>query len=345
MEQQRSGIPGFGPSGAAPSSASPTPPHEWGGKAHLPVNGEEGELGLGLLHATETAALACAGLLGKGDADAVSDAAGEAMRKALEASGVTGTVVLSPRPQAHLPNGAVIGGGDRKVDLGVYPVEGASQVARGHVNAVSLLVAVEPGGFASLPAVAQMEKFVAGPRARGAIDLDDPVADNLRRIAFAHDLRVQDLTVAILERPRHQELIADVAAAGARIRILEEGDFASAVMAAIGGTGIDAAIGIGDLHATLIAACAVRCLGGEFLARLMPRNDDERRLTGEKGSHVYGLAELAPVADVAVAITGVSGGPLLPGVAFGSGFAETSSLVMSSRQATVRRVTTRHHLA
>ena len=329
MEQHRSGIAGFGPSGPAP---------------HLPVNGEEGELGLGLLHATEAAALACAGLLGKGDADAVSDAAGEAMRKALEASGITGTVVLSPRPQAHLPNGAVIGGGPRKVDLGVYPVEGASQVARGHVNALSLLVAVEPRGFASLPAVAQMEKFVAGPRARGAIDLDDPVADNLRRIAFAHDLRVQDLTVAVLERPRHQELIADVAAAGARIRILEEGDFASAVMAAIGGTGIDAAIGIGDLHATLIAACAVRCLGGEFLARLMPRNDDERKLAGEKGSHVYGLAELAPVADVAVAITGVTGGPLLSGVAFGSGFAETSSLVMSSRQATVRRVTTRHHL-
>jgi len=302
MEQHRSGIAGFGPSGPAP---------------HLPVNGEEGELGLGLLHATEAAALACAGLLGKGDADAVSDAAGEAMRKALEASGITGTVVLSPRPQAHLPNGAVIGGGPRKVDLGVYPVEGASQVARGHVNALSLLVAVEPRGFASLPAVAQMEKFVAGPRARGAIDLDDPVADNLRRIAFAHDLRVQDLTVAVLERPRHQELIADVAAAGA---------------------------GIGDLHATLIAACAVRCLGGEFVARLMPRNDDERKLTGEKASHVYGLAELAPVADVAVAITGVTGGPLLSGVAFGSGFAETSSLVMSSRQATVRRVTTRHHL-
>src|SRR5439155_1404179 len=129
---------------------------------------------------------------------------------------------------------------DRKVDLGVYPVEGASQVARGHVNAVSILVAVEPGGFAHLPAVSQMEKFVAGPGARGAIDLDDPVADNLRRIAFARDVRVQ---------------------------------------------------------------------------------------------------------DIAVAITGVTGGPLLAGVAFGSGYAETSSLVMSSRHSTVRRLTTQHHLA
>ena len=131
--------------------------------------------------------------------------------------------------------------------------------------------------------------------------------------------------------------------AGARIRILEEGDFASAVMAAIAGTGIDAAVGIGDLHATLIAACAVRCLGGELLARLLPRNDDERALIGDRATHVYGLAELVPATDIAVAITGVTGGSLLPGVTFGSGFAETYSLVMSSRHATVRRITTRHH--
>jgi fructose-1,6-bisphosphatase II len=317
MEQQRSGIPSFE---------------------------ARGELSLELVHATEAAALACAGFLGKGDADGVSNAAGEAMRRALESSGITGTVVLSPRHNAALPQGSTIGRGERTVDLGVYPVEGASQVARGHINAVSLLVAVEPGGFARLPATSQMEKFVAGPGARGALDLDDPVADNLRRIAFARDARVQDLTVAILERPRHQELIAEVAGAGARIRTLEEGDFASAVMAAIPGTGIDAAIGIGDRHATLMAACAVRCLGGELLARLLPRNDEERSLVGDAGSHVYGMAELVQATDIAVAITGVTGGPLLPGVTFGSGYAETWSLVMSSRHATVRRLTTHHHL-
>lgn len=317
MEQQRSGIP----------SVTPT-----------------GDLSLELVHLTEAAAIASAGFLGKGDSEAVSDAAGKAMRQALERSSVTGAVVLSPRQQAHLPLGAVIPGGARLIDLGVYPVEGASQVARGHINAVSLLAAVEVGGFASLPAVAQMEKFVAGPRSRGAIDLDDPVADNLRRIAFANDVRVQDLTVAILERPRHQELIAEVSAAGARIRTLEEGDFASAVMAAISGTGIDAAIGSGDLHATLLAACAVRCLGGEFVARLMPRSEEERNLIGDEVSRVYGLADLAPAAEVSIAITGVTGGPLLPGVTYGSGFAETWSLALSARQGTVRRLTTRHHL-
>ena len=317
MEQQRSGIPSFE---------------------------ARGELALELVHATEAAALASALLLGKGDAERVSEVAAEAMHRALEASAIAGTVALSPRSQARMPVGARIGGGEHRVDLGIYPVEGASQVARGHINAVSLLVAVEPGGFATLPAVSQVEKFVAGPLARGAVDLDDPVADNLRRIAFANDVRVQDLTVAILERPRHQELIADVVDAGARIRTLEEGDFASSVMAALPGTGIDAAIGIGDLHATLIAACAVRCLGGEFMARLMPRNEDERLVVGDQGSRVYGLRDLAPASDISIAITGVTGGPLLPGITFGSGFAETSSLVMSSRQATVRRLTTRHHL-
>jgi fructose-1,6-bisphosphatase II len=315
MEQQRSGIPAFE---------------------------ARGELSLELVHATEAAALSCASFLGKGDPEHVSETAGEAMRRALEHLGLTGMVVLSPRHQTHIPVGTAIGGGDVKVDLGVYALEGASQVARGHINSISTVVAVEPAGFARLPAIGQVEKFVAGPAARGAIDLDDSIADNLRRIAFANDVRVQDLTVAILERPRHQELIAEVAATGARIRTLEEGDFASSVMAALPGTGIDAAIGVGDLHATLIAACAVRCLGGELLARLMPRNDEEKKILGEGSPHAYGVAELAPAQDISVAITGVTGGPLLPAVTFGSGFVETSSLVMSSRLGTIRRITTRH---
>jgi len=315
MEQQRSGIPSFE---------------------------ARGELSMELVHATEAAALACVGFLGKGDPDRVSRSAAEAMRTALERSSLTGTIALSPRHQTHLPQGLVIGHGDRKVDLGAYALEGASQVARGHINSTTALVAAEPGGFPRLPAVGHVEKFVAGPAARGAIDLDDSIADNLRRIAFANDVRVQDLTVAILERPRHQELIAEVAATGARIRTLEEGDFASAVMAALPGTGIDAAIGVGDLDAALIAACAVRCLGGEFVARLMPRTDEEKSLVAEGVPEVYTLADLAPSGDVDVAVTGVSGGPLLPGVTLGSGFAETSSLVMSSRRGTVRRLITRH---
>jgi fructose-1,6-bisphosphatase II len=309
----------------------------------IPSFQARGELSLELVHATEAAALACSRLLGKGDPDRVFEAASEAMRRVIEGSSVSGTVVLGPRDEPFLAQGSVLVGGERTVDFGLFPVEGAGQVARGATNAVSLIVAVEPGGFAHLPAVWHVEKIVAGPAARGAIDLDDPIADNLRRIAFARDARVQDLTVAILDRPRHQELIDEVAAAGARILVLEEGDFAGAVMAAVPGTGIDAAIGIGDLHATVIAACAVRCLGGELQARLWPRNEEERAVVGDLASRTYGAADLAPAADVAVAITGVTGGQLLPGVLFGSGYAETSSLLLSSRHATVRRMTTRHH--
>src|SRR2546428_5546122 len=186
------------------------------------------DIALELVHATEAAALAAARLLGKGDPDRVADAASEAMRQSLEASGLTATIVLSPRHQTHFPRGAVIKGGERQVDIGPFPIEGASQVARGHINAVSVLVAVEPGGFAELPEVSHMEKMAAGPASRGAIELDDPIADNLRRVAFAGDVPGQDLTVAILARPRHQEMTAEVAAARPRSRMPEDGDFATA---------------------------------------------------------------------------------------------------------------------
>jgi fructose-1,6-bisphosphatase II len=310
----------------------------------LPSFHARGELSLELVHATEAAALACARLLGKGDPDRVSEVAGEAMRRVLEESGLSGSVVLGPRDEHNLAYGSSLAGSESIVDFGLFPVEGASQVARGSANAVSIIAAVEPGGFAKLPPIWYVEKMVAGPGARGAIDLDDSIADNLRRIAFARDARVQDLTVVILDRPRHREIIEEVAAAGARVRTLEEGDVAGAVQAAIPGTGIDCAIGIDGLQATLIAACVVRCLGGEIQARLWPRNEEERLLIGESAGRTYGVADLAPAADIAVALTGVTGGQLLPGVMFGSGYAETSSLAMSSRHATIRRLTTRHHV-
>ncbi|HEV1991359.1 MAG TPA: fructose-bisphosphatase class II, partial [Candidatus Dormibacteraeota bacterium] len=190
----------------------------------LPSFHARGELSLELVHATEAAALACARLLGKGDPDRVSEVAGDAMRRVLEDSGLSGAIVLGPRDDHNLAYGSSLTGGDRIVDFGLFPVEGASQVARGSANAVSIIAAVEPGGFAKLPPVWYVEKMVAGPGARGAIDLDDSIADNLRRIAFARDSRVQDLTVVILDRPRHREIIEEVAAAGARVRTLEEGD-------------------------------------------------------------------------------------------------------------------------
>jgi len=304
------------------------------------------EVGTGLMPdlipATEAAALACGRGMGRGDSERVREAAAAAMLHALELLGICGRVVLGPRGDRILSHGATMGRpNDPRCDLGVYPVEGASLLGKGLPGAVSMLVAVERGTFPVLPAVWYVEKIVAGPAARGALDLDDPLADNLRRIAFSRDARVSDLAVAVLDRPRHHDLVEEVRDTGARIVLLEEGEIAGALLAATRGTGIDVMVGIGGLQETLMAACAVRCLGGEIQARLWPRNDEERLLAGPQVGRVYGVAELSPEqADIAV--TGVSGGPLLRAVWFGSDGAETESLTMSTRFHTVRRVKTWH---
>jgi fructose-1,6-bisphosphatase II len=296
-----------------------------------------------LVLATEASALACARNIGRAEPDRARESAGGAMLHALELLGICGRVVLGPRGDRILSHGASMGRPeDPAYDLGVYPVEGASLVARGLPGAVSMLVAVEPGAFPVLPAVWYMEKIIAGPAARGALDMDDSLADNLRRIAFARDVRVSDLAVALLDRPRHHELSEEVRDTGARIVLLEEGEIAGALLAATQGTGIDAMVGIGGLQETLMAASAIRCLGGEIQARLWPRNDEERLLAGDQLGRVYGVAELSPE-QVDVAVTGISGGPLLRGVWYGSHGAETESLTMSSRFHTVRRIKTWHH--
>jgi fructose-1,6-bisphosphatase II len=314
---------------------------EEGGRAYVEVGTSQMP---DLVPATEAAALACARGIGRGDSERAREAAGAAMLHALEVLGICGRVVLGPRGDRILSHGATVGRPeDPNWDLGVYPLEGASLVGKGLPGAISVLVAVEPGGFPVLPAVWYVEKIVAGPAARGALDLDDPLADNLRRIAFSRDARgVQDLTVAVLDRPRHHGLIEEIRDTGARILLLEEGEIAGALLAATAGTGVDAMVGIGGLQETLMAACAVRCLGGEIQARLWPRNDEERVLAGDQAGKVYGVADLSPE-QVDCSVTGVSGGPLLRPVWYGGRGTETESLVMSSRLRTVRRIQTWHH--
>jgi fructose-1,6-bisphosphatase II len=296
-----------------------------------------------LVPATESAALASARGIGRADSERAREAATAGMLHALELLGICGRVVLGPRGDRILSHGATVGRPeDPDWDLGVYPLEGASLVGKGLPGAISMIVAVDRGHFPVLPAVWYVEKIVAGPAARGALDLDDPLADNLRRIAFSRDARVSDLAVAVLDRPRHHELIDEVRDTGARIVLLEEGEIAGALLAATRGTGIDAMVGVGGLQETVMAACAVRCLGGEIQARLWPRNDEERLLAGDQLGRVYGVSELSPE-QVDCAVTGVSGGPLLRPVWFGSHGAETESLTMSSRLHTVRRIQTWHH--
>jgi fructose-1,6-bisphosphatase II len=266
------------------------------------------------------------------------------MLQALEEHGFNGRVTLGPRGDGILSAGSIVGVGLGSGELGVYPVEGASLVARGFPNAISLAVMAEGGAFPSLPAVAYMEKLVVGAAARGALDLDDGVADNLRRIAFARDCRVSDLSIAILDRPRHQGLIEEIRGAGARIVSLEDGDITAGLLAAAGWTGVDAMVGFGGLQEAILAACAVGCLGGDMLCRLWPRNDEERILAGEDAERTWGLADLVR-GELTVAVTGITGGALLGPVQYGGGWAETSSLVLSTRTATVRRMTTRHQLS
>ena len=307
--------------------------------AELFGNGEQE-----LVRATEAAALAAGRMTGRGDQDKVKNLAASAMLQELEELGFRGRVGLGPRGDGILSAGSQVGAAEgEQAELGVYPVEGASLVARGLPNAISMVVAAESGAFPSLPAVAYLEKVVVGAGARGALDLDDGVADNLRRIAFARDCRVSDLSVAVLDRPRHQGLIEEIRGAGARIVSLEDGDITAGLLAAADWTGVDAMFGFGGLQEAILAACAVRCLGGDMLCRLWPRNDEERILAGEDGDRVWGVPDLSR-GELTVVVTGITGGSLLGPVHYGGGWAETSSLVLSTRTGTVRRMTTRHQL-
>jgi fructose-1,6-bisphosphatase II len=300
---------------------------------------------LELVRVTEAAALAAGRMAGRGDQDKVKNLAASAMLQALEELGFRGRVALGPRGDGILSAGSEVGVRlpGASAELGVYPVEGASLVARGLPNAISMAVAGEPGAFPSLPAVAYMEKVVVGSGARGTLDLDDGVADNLRRIAFARDCRVSDLTVALLDRPRHQGLADEIRSAGARIASLEDGDITAGLLAAADWTGVDAMFGFGGLQEAILAACAVRCLGGDMVCRLWPRNDEERILAGTEGDRVWGVPDLSR-GELTVVITGITGGLLLAPVYYGGGWAETHSLVLSTRTGTVRRMTTRHLL-
>jgi fructose-1,6-bisphosphatase II len=295
-----------------------------------------------LLAVTEATALACGRHLGHDDADRAREAATAVMLDALEELGVRGRVVLGPHDDEVPSHGIVVGPpGELQLDLAAYPVEGAALVGEGLPGAMSILVAVEPGTFPDLPSVWYMEKIVAGPGARSALDLHDPLEENLRRVAAARNARVSDLAVAVRDLPRHQDLIQEVRDAGARVVLLKKGEIACTLLAAADGTGIDAMVGIGGLQETIISACAVSALGGEIHARLWPGNDEERELAGDQVRRIFKAADLTPDL-VEVAVTGITDSPLLRAVWYGSRESTTESLSMSTRSDTVRRVKSSH---
>jgi len=297
---------------------------------------------------TERAALAGARWLGRADQETAEDDAATAMRLALDQLPIDGTVVIGAGGEAgQLAAGERLGSGGMQADLALDPLEGRGVVARGGYGAMSMVAVGDPGSFQTLPDM-YMRKMAVGPKARGAIDLGRPVADNIRAIADAFGRMVNDVTTIILDRPRHHDLIEEIRAAGARIKLIQDGDVTASISAAIRGTNDHLAIGIGGTRQAVLSAAALRCLGGELQAQLWPtsRREIEQAHAGgiEDVERVFTIEDLAP-GEIIVVATGVSNGDLLRGVRFLADSARTHSLVMCTRCNWVRFVDGIHFFA
>jgi len=299
--------------------------------------------------ATERAALAGARWLGRADQEGAERDSAEAMRSALEHLPVDGHVVIGTGSDEDetLGRGQRVGAGGEQVDLALDPLEGRGVVARGGGGAMSMIAVGEPGSLQTLPDM-YMRKLAVGPRARAAIDLRRPVAENIRGIAEAFGRSVNDVTTIVLDRPRHHDLIEEIRAAGARIKLIQDGDVTASISAAIRGTNDHLAIGIGGTRQAVLAAAALRCLGGELQAQLWPTTRTEIEEAREYGiedlEKIFTIDDLSP-GEVIVAATGVSNGDLLRGVRFLADSARTHSLVMCTRCNWVRFVDGIHFFA
>lgn len=309
-------------------------------------------LGFELVRATEAAALAAGRWMGRGDKNAIDGAAVTAMRDSLSAVDMDGVVVIGEGEKDQAPMlylGEHIGNGlPPKVDVAVDPVDGTRALAKGLPNSISVVALAERGTMYYPGHVAYMEKIAVGPEAKGAIDLTASVGQNLRAIAAAKDSAVNDLTVVVLDRPRHDQLIAEIRAAGARVKLIQDGDVAGAIMSAMPDTGVDVLMGVGGSPEAVVAACALRCLGGEIQCRLWPRDQAERQrgiADGLEFGRVLTISDLVSGEDVFFAATGITDGELLKGVRYFSQGARTQSIVMRSRSGTLRMMDAEHNFS
>ena len=297
---------------------------------------------------TERAALASARWLGRADQEAAEEAAFSAARLALEGLPIRGRVVIgAPEGAEQLAVGTTIGAGGEEVDLAVDPLEGRAVTARGGNNALSMIAVGPRGSIPSLPLM-YMRKMAVGPVARGKIALSRPVGDNIRSIAEAFGRMVNDITTIVVDRPRHHDLIEEIRESGARIKLIQDGDVLASISAAVRGTNDHLAIGIGGTTQAVLAAAALRCLGGELQAQFWPTRRAEIEAAREHGiddmNRIFTIDDLAPQ-EVIVAATGVSNGELLRGVRFLADSAQTHSLVMCTRCNWVRFVDGIHFFA
>jgi fructose-1,6-bisphosphatase II len=309
-------------------------------------------LALELVRVTEAAAMAAARKMGYGDKETVDQAAVDAMRAVLGSISMTGVVVIGEGEKDNAPmlyNGEEIGNGsDPQVDVAVDPVDGTTLTAKAMPNAISVVALSDRGTMFNPGPCVYMEKLVVGRESAGVVDFQVPLADNLAAVAKAKGAEVRDLTVCILDRPRHEDLVRQIREAGARIKFITDGDVAGAIMAARPGTGVDMLIGIGGTPEGVIAACAIKCLDGAMFGRLYPRNDEERRAALEQGydlDQVLTANDLVKGDNVFFAATGVTDGELMRGVRFDRRGALTQSLSMRSKSGTTRLIDAHHQLS
>jgi fructose-1,6-bisphosphatase II len=308
-------------------------------------------LALELARVTEAAAMASARWVGRGDKNGADGAAVNAMRLLINTVAMNGVVVIGEGEKDKAPmlfNGERVGDGTGpECDVAVDPIDGTRLTANGMPDAVSVLAVSARGAMYDPSAVFYMSKLVTGPEAADVVDIDAPPSANVAAVARAKHCSSHDVTVIILDRPRHQDLISEVRATGARIKLITDGDVAGAIMAARAGTGIDLLLGIGGTPEGVIAACAVKCLGGIILGKLAPRDDAERAKALDAGhdlDRVLTTDDLVASDDAFFAATGITNGELLAGVKYKAGGATTNSLVMRARSGTVRTITSEHQL-
>ncbi len=306
-------------------------------------------LAMELVRTTEAAALAASRWVGNGDKLAADGAAVDAMRLLLGTVAMKGVVVIGEGEKDEAPmlfNGEEVGDGTGpSCDIAVDPVEGTTLTAMGRAGAIAVIAVADRGSMFDPGPCVYMDKLAVGPEAASVVDLDAPVADNLAKVAKAKGEHIRDITAVVLDRPRHAELIAEIRSAGARIRLIQDGDVNGAISAAWPDSGADIMFGIGGTPEGVIAAAAMKCMGGIILGRLWPRNDGERRAALDAGydlDQILTQDTLVASDNCFFASTGITDGDLLKGVHYSANVITTQSMVMRSRSGTVRRIDARH---
>jgi fructose-1,6-bisphosphatase II len=308
-------------------------------------------LAMELVRVTEAAAMAAARWVGRGDKNGADGAAVNAMRQLINTVSMRGVVVIGEGAKDNAPmlfNGEEVGDGSgAECDVAVDPIDGTRLAAMGMPNAIAVIAVGARGSMYDPSAVFYMEKLVTGPEAADVVDIERPVADNIRAVAKAKGSKTEDVTVVILDRPRHEGIVKEVREAGARIKFITDGDVAGAIMAARESTGVDLLLGIGGTPEGIITACAIKAMGGVIQGRLWPQDDAERakaRNAGHDLSRVLTTDDLITSDDVFFAATGITDGELVNGVRYRKGTAVTHSLVMRSRSGTIRKIESQHQL-